>query len=71
MRMHSDSSVASTLPPDSTAQVSPSAGGSTRPCISAAPPAAPAPSTTSFERSSRSTMAWATSSSVTVTISST
>ena len=36
----------------------------------AATPTAPAPSTTSFERSSSSTIAWATSSSVTVTTSS-
>ena len=57
---------ASTLPPDSTTQVSPSAGGSTLPASSAATPAAPAPSTTSFERSSRSTIASATSSSETV-----
>ena len=69
--MHSASSEASTLPPESTAQVSPSAAGFTRPCSSAATPTAPAPSTTSFDRSSSSTIAWATSSSVTVTISST
>src|SRR5918996_5152181 len=70
-RMHSDSSEASTLPPDSTAQTSPEPGASTRPCISAATATAPAPSTTSFERSSSSTIAWATSSSETVTTSST
>ena len=70
-RMHSDSSEASTLPPDSTAHTSPSAGASTLPCISAATATAPAPSTTSFERSSSRTMAWATSSSETVTTSST
>ena len=71
MRMHSASSEASTLPPESTAQVSPSAAGATLPCSRAATPTAPAPSTTSFERSSSSTIASATSSSVTLTISST
>ena len=69
-RMHSISRVASTLPPESTAQTSPVAGA--RPCPRAAPrpSAAPAPSTTSFERSSSSTIASATSSSETVTTSS-
>ena len=70
-RMHSTSRAASTLPPESSAQTSPSAGGSTLPASSAATDAAPAPSTTSFERSSSRTIAWATSSSETVTISST
>ena len=65
--MHSASLEASTLPPDSTAQVSSSAAGSTLPARSAATPTAPAPSTTSFERSSSSTIASATSSSLTVT----
>ena len=65
--MHSTRRAASTFPPDSTAQTSPSAGGSTLPESSAATEAAPAPSTTSLERSSSSTIAWATSSSETVT----
>ena len=56
-------------PPDSTAHTEPSGGPSTRPCISAATATAPAPSTTSFERSSRSTIACATWSSDTVTTS--
>ena len=68
-RIASESSDTSTLPPDRTAHTEPSGGASTRPCISAATATAPAPSTTSFERSSRSTIAWATSSSETVTTS--
>ena len=56
------------LPPASTAQTGPSPG--TRPPSSAATGAAPAPSTTSFDRSSRSTIACEIASSSTTTISS-
>ena len=56
------------LPPASTAQTGPSPG--TRPRSSAATGAAPAPSTTSFERSSSSTIACEIASSSTTTTSS-
>src|SRR5581483_876148 len=69
-RMHSASRDASTLPPDSTTQVSPAEAAVALPARRAATPTAPALSTTSFERSRRRTIAWATSSSDTVTMSS-
>ena len=62
------SSVGSMLPPERIATVGSSPG--TRPASSAATAAAPAPSTTSFARSVRSTIAWLISSSLTVTIDS-
>src|SRR5438552_3280380 len=60
--------VASMFPPERTATAGPDPLA--RPAISAATPTAPAPSTTNFERSSRSTIASLISSSETVTISS-
>ena len=51
------SSARSMLPPDRIATVVPVGAGSTTPAISAATPTAPAPSTSSFERSSRNTIA--------------
>lgn len=51
---------APTLPPDSTSTVVPSIGPGSRSASSAATPTAPAPSTTSLERSSRNTIASAT-----------
>ena len=60
-------SARSMLPPDRIATVVPLAAGSTTPAISAATPTAPAPSTSSFERSSRNTIASAMGSSATVT----
>ncbi len=57
--------VGSMLPPERIAQTGPSPG--TRPATSAATAAAPAPSTTSFVRSSSSTIACAISPSETVT----
>ncbi len=71
MRAIAERRLRSTLPPESTATVSPVSAGAIAPLRSAATETAPAPSTTSFERCSNSTMASAIASSETVETSST